>query len=147
MKKILIPLGWAVLAGCVFLLVTLPVSSDAQLMASVVVLGAMTLMKQFRPDGAWRLIALSFGTAIVMRYVYWRTTSTLPPVSQLENFVPGLMLYLAEMYSVAMLALSLFVVATPLKPRTAPRPALPADRQGRRRGNGPGPDTAGRPGP
>ena len=121
MNKILIPFGWAALAGCVSLLVTLPVSSDAQLMASVVVLGAMMLMKQFRPDGAWRLIALSFGTAIVMRYVYWRTTSTLPPVSQLENFLPGLMLYLAEMYSVAMLALSLFVVATPLKPRTAPR--------------------------
>ena len=52
-----------------------------------------------------------------MRYVYWRTTSTLPPVNQLENFIPGFLLYLAEMYSVMMLALSLFVVAMPLPSR------------------------------
>src|SRR4029453_6965811 len=58
-----------------------------------------------------------FGTAIIMRYVYWRTTSTLPPFNQLENFIPGFLLYSAEMYSVMMLALSLFVVAMPLPPR------------------------------
>jgi cellulose synthase (UDP-forming) len=86
-------------------------------MASVVVIGAMVLIRRLHADGAGRMVALAFGTAIVMRYVYWRTTSTLPPMSQPENFVPGLMVYLAEMYSVAMLALSLFVVATPLRPR------------------------------
>lgn len=120
MKKGMSLLAWAILAGCVFLLVTLPVSSDAQLMASVVIIGSIILMRRTQADGAWRMIALAFGTAIVMRYVYWRTTSTLPPMSQPENFVPGLMIYLAEMYSVAMLALSLFVVATPLRPRRAP---------------------------
>ena len=119
--KFLILLGWATMAACVFLLVTLPVSSEAQLAASVTALGAMTLLKRFRPDGAWRLIALAFGTAIVMRYVYWRTTSTLPSPSELQNYVPALMLYAAEMYSVMMLALSLFVVAKPLRPRVAPK--------------------------
>ena len=121
MKKPLVLVGWLGIAGCVFLLVTLPVSSDAQLMASIAVLGAMMLIRQFRADGPWRMVALALGTAIVMRYVYWRTTSTLPPVSQLDNFIPGVMVYAAEMYSVAMLALSLFVVATPLRPRPAPQ--------------------------
>ena len=81
------------------------------------VLVAMMILKLLRPDGIWRLIALAFGTAIVLRYVYWRTTSTLPPINQPENFIPGFLLYLAEMYSVMMLALSLFVVAQPLPPR------------------------------
>ena len=121
MKKSIVLFGWIGIAGCVFLLVTLPVSSDAQLMASIAVLGAMMLIRQFRADGPWRMVALALGTAIVMRYVYWRTTSTLPPVSQLDNFIPGAMVYAAEMYSVAMLALSLFVVATPLRPRPAPQ--------------------------
>ncbi len=108
---------WAVVAICVIALVTLPVNLQAQLIASITVVAVMAIIKGLKGEGTWRLIALAFGTAIVMRYVYWRTTSTLPPINQPENFIPGLMLYLAEMYSVAMLALSLFIVATPLPPR------------------------------
>jgi cellulose synthase (UDP-forming) len=108
---------WAVVAICVVALVTLPVNLQAQLIASITVVAVMAIIKGLKGEGTWRLIALAFGTAIVMRYVYWRTTSTLPPINQPENFIPGLMLYLAEMYSVAMLALSLFIVATPLPPR------------------------------
>ena len=120
MNRMLACIGWLAGAGCVFVIVTLPVSSGAQLMASLVILATMMLIRQFHADGPWRMVALALGTAIVMRYVYWRTTSTLPPVSQLENFIPGAIVYAAEMYSVAMLALSLFVVATPLRPRRAP---------------------------
>jgi hypothetical protein len=108
---------WAVVALCVIVLVTLPVNLQAQLIASITVVAVMAIIKGLKGEGTWRLIALAFGTSIVMRYVYWRTTSTLPPINQPENFIPGLLLYLAEMYSVAMLALSLFIVATPLPPR------------------------------
>jgi cellulose synthase (UDP-forming) len=108
---------WAVVALCVIVLVTLPVNLQAQLIASITVVAVMAIIKGLKGEGTWRLIALAFGTSIVMRYVYWRTTSTLPPLNQPENFIPGLLLYLAEMYSVAMLALSLFIVATPLPPR------------------------------
>lgn len=117
MRKFLIVVQWALASVCVLTLVTLPISLETQLVAGMCVLVAMMVLKLVRPDGIWRLVALAFGTAIVMRYVYWRTTSTLPPVNQLENFIPGLMVYLAEMYSVLMLALSLFVVALPLPSR------------------------------
>src|SRR5690606_15371176 len=90
---------------------------QTQLIASVSMLGAMMILKLVRSEGIWRLISLSLGTAIVLRYVYWRTTSTLPPINQPEDFIPGFLLYCAEMYSVMMLALSLFVVASPLPPR------------------------------
>lgn len=117
MRKFLSVVQWALASVCVLTLVTLPISLETQLVAGMCVLIAMMVLKLVRPDGIWRLVALAFGTAIVMRYVYWRTTSTLPPVNQLENFIPGLMVYLAEMYSVLMLALSLFVVALPLPSR------------------------------
>jgi cellulose synthase (UDP-forming) len=117
MRKILIVLIWIVAAASVLLLITLPISLSTQLIASVVVVLVMMILKLVRPDGIFRLVALSFGTAIVMRYVYWRTTSTLPPINQPEDFIPGFLLYCAEMYSVMMLALSLFVVAAPLPPR------------------------------
>jgi cellulose synthase (UDP-forming) len=108
---------WAVVALCVVVLVTLPVNLQTQLIASITVVAVMAIIKGLKGEGTWRLIALAFGTSIVMRYVYWRTTSTLPPLNQPENFIPGLLLYLAEMYSVAMLALSLFIVAKPLPSR------------------------------
>lgn len=111
MRGLLIVLQWAIASVAVLGLVTLPISLETQLVAGLSVLLAMMILKLVRPDGIWRLVALAFGTAIVMRYVYWRTTSTLPPINQPENFIPGILLYLAEMYSVMMLALSLFVVA------------------------------------
>lgn len=117
MRGLLIVLQWAIASVAVLGLVTLPISLETQLVAGLSVLLAMMILKLVRPDGIWRLIALAFGTAIVMRYVYWRTTSTLPPINQPENFIPGILLYLAEMYSVMMLALSLFVVAQPLPSR------------------------------
>ncbi|SOC34796.1 cellulose synthase (UDP-forming) [Rhizobium subbaraonis] len=109
---------WAIVAFCVISLITLPINMQTQLIASITIVALMAVIKIMKGEGIWRLIALAFGTAIVLRYVYWRTTSTLPPVNQIENFIPGILLYLAEMYSVGMLALSLFVVSMPLPQRT-----------------------------
>ncbi len=117
---------WAFATAVVVALITLPISLQAHLIAGTIVVGAMILLKFLRPYGVWRLIALGLGTAIVLRYVYWRTTSTLPPVNQLEDFIPGLILYLAELYNIGMLFLSLFVVAMPL-PRRKSAPPLPAE--------------------
>ncbi|MDQ0390677.1 UDP-forming cellulose synthase catalytic subunit [Labrys monachus] len=121
MTRFLAVLLWACASLLVFVVVTLPISQQTHLIAGTAVVIAMALLKAFKPTGVWRLIALALGTSIVLRYVYWRTTSTLPPINQPENFVFGLLVYLAEMYCVGMLALSLFVVATPLPSRRAPR--------------------------
>nr|WP_153005499.1 UDP-forming cellulose synthase catalytic subunit [Aureimonas ureilytica] len=108
---------WILASILAIAVITLPVSLQAQLFAVLFVLGVMVILKTLDLGGVWRLVALALGTSIVLRYVYWRTTSTLPPVNQLENFIPGFLLYLAEMYSVFMLTLSLFVVAAPVPPR------------------------------
>ena len=121
MRKLAFLLLWACASLVVLVLVTLPISLQTHLIAGTAVVAAMALLKAFKPGGVWRLIALALGTSIVLRYVYWRTTSTLPPINQPEDFMAGLLVYLAEMYSVAMLALSLFVVSTPLPSRSAPR--------------------------
>ena len=108
---------WATVSLIVLALVSLPISLQTHLIAGAAVVAAMMVLKAIRPHGIWRLIALALGTSIVLRYVYWRTTSTLPPINQPQDFIPGLLVYCAEMYSVAMLALSLFVVAMPLPSR------------------------------
>lgn len=121
MGKFIVVAFWALASAGVIFLITLPINLQTQLIASAFLVCLMMLLKLVRPEGIWRLIALAFGTAVVMRYVYWRTTSTLPPINQPQDFIPGLLLYGAEMYSVVMLALSLFVVAMPLAPRPSRR--------------------------
>ncbi len=120
MVKVFLLAIWAAAAVAVLTLVTLPISFQAHLIAGTVAVVAMMLLKLTQRQGVWRLIAISLGTAIVLRYVFWRTTSTLPPLNQPENFIPGLLLYVAEMYSVFMLFLSLFVVLKPLPSRKSP---------------------------
>jgi cellulose synthase (UDP-forming) len=119
MRRLTAIVLWALTAAGLIALITLPINLSTQLVASLSVVALMMILKMVRPEGIFRLIALAFGTAIVLRYVYWRTTSTLPPINQPEDFIPGFLLYCAEIYSVMMLALSLFVVAAPLPPRPA----------------------------
>ena len=111
---------WAIVATILVALITLPISLQAHLVAGAIAVTAMIVLKFLRPYGVWRLIALGLGTAIVLRYIYWRTTSTLPPVNQIEDFIPAMALYLAEIYNIGMLFLSLFVVAMPLQRRKTP---------------------------
>ncbi|WP_117190986.1 UDP-forming cellulose synthase catalytic subunit [Rhizobium terrae] len=117
MRTFLSAVTWALASVLIIILVTLPINTRTQLIASLLTVTVMAVIKILKAGGKWRLVALAFGTAMVLRYVYWRTTSTLPPANQLENFIPGLLVYLAEMYSVLMLTLSLFVVSMPLPPR------------------------------
>ncbi|KIQ03997.1 cellulose synthase [Agrobacterium tumefaciens] len=124
MSKVISVIIWMFVSVCVLVIITLPVSLQAHLIATAISLVLLATIKSLNGKGAWRLIGLGFGTAIVLRYVYWRTTSTLPPINQPENFIPGFLLYLAEMYSVLMLALSLVIVSMPLPSRKT-RPGSP----------------------
>ncbi|TNB49208.1 UDP-forming cellulose synthase catalytic subunit [Martelella lutilitoris] len=117
MRRAAIVIAWMITSIFVLGLVTLPIDLRTQIVVSVVAVAVMMVLKQMHAEGNWRLIALAFGTSIVLRYVFWRTTSTLPPITELQNFIPGVLLYCAEMFSVCMLALSLFVVSFPLPVR------------------------------
>jgi len=110
-----------VAAILIVLLVALPISIQTHLVAGLVVVACMIVLKFFRAQGVWRIIALALGTAIVLRYVFWRTTSTIPPITEVTNFIPAILLYVAEMYSVMMLFLSLFVVSSPMPSRKSPK--------------------------
>lgn len=117
MHKALGIILWTIMAACVVSVITLPVNLQTQLIVSVTVVIIMGGLKLLKSEGRWRLVALAFGVSIVLRYAYWRTTETLPPINQPENFIPGMLLYLAEMYNILMLFLSLFIVAMPLASR------------------------------
>ncbi|WP_246659231.1 UDP-forming cellulose synthase catalytic subunit [Rhizobium sp. FY34] len=113
----------AIIAGALgIFLLWLPMSLQAQLVLSLTVLGLMLLFMT-RPDSkTFRQLSFVFAAIIALRYAYWRTTETLPDIAEPINFIPGLILYLAEMYCLVMLAINFFIVADPLKRE---RPDMP----------------------
>jgi cellulose synthase (UDP-forming) len=121
MNKALTIFTWMLVALSVLVIITIPVSLQVHLITAVVLIAFMGVIKTLKLEGNWRLLLLTFGTIIVLRYAFWRTTSTLPPIAQWGDFIPGLILYLAEMYCIMMLFLSLFVVIRPLPPRPSIR--------------------------
>ncbi len=121
MIKILATLNWLVMGVFFVILACEPVSIQAQFILGVSAILMMALIRLLRLQGPWRNVFLALGTAVVMRYFFWRTTSTLPPINDVANFVCGLTLWAAEMYSAVMLAISLFVIADPLNRKPAPR--------------------------
>lgn len=112
---------WLLVSVASLAIITMPVSLEVHLVTAVLLIAAMAVIKTLRLEGNWRLLLLTFGTIIVLRYAYWRTTSTLPPLIDWGDFIPGVILYLAEMYCIMMLFLSLFVVIRPFPPRPSVR--------------------------
>lgn len=111
--------AWLAFASCALVLVAQPLSTSAQMSFGLAGLAVMLSIRLFKLDGFWRHLFYGIGGLIVLRYVYWRTTSTLPSPAELENFIPGIVLYAAEMFCVAFLAINLFVIARPVTRRRA----------------------------
>lgn len=101
-------------------LIALPIGIDAQMLLGLTCLAGMGLLWRAERKGWPRFMFLGLGTFVVLRYVYWRTTSTLPSPSDPLDFTFGVLLYAAEMYCVVVLALSLFIIADPVPSRDAP---------------------------
>ena len=112
---------WAACGVAALLLLTQPVSVDAQLYLSLSVIAGMMLVWKFGKGNAGRQIFLALASMVVVRYMYWRTTNTLPPVSDPIDFALGLLLYTAELYCVLILTISLIINVDPLKRKPMPR--------------------------
>ena len=112
------------LAGVIVLAAAgLPLGVEAQLALALTCLAIMAVVKLARLGGAFRSIYLGLGTFIILRYVFWRVFNTIPSISSPTDFIPGVILVIAEGYCVIMLFLSLFTILRPLN--RAPAPRLP----------------------
>ena len=113
--------AWSITSFIAFALLTQPVSAAAQLSLSLTVIAILLLVWFFGRGLVARQFFLALASFVVIRYIYWRTTTTLPPISDPLGFSIGLILLIAEMYCVLILCISLLMNADPLE-----RPKLPA---------------------
>lgn len=96
-------------------LMTQPVSVETQLALSTSAIFGMILLWKFGRGPIVRQMFLATGSFIVMRYMYWRITSTMPPLSDPLGFFFGGILLCAEIYCVCVLVISLLINVDPLK--------------------------------
>ena len=113
-------IAWGITSFIAFVLLTQPVSAASQLALSTTII-AVLLGTWFIGKGlVARQLFLALASFVVIRYLYWRTTTTLPPLSDPLGFTIGFVLLLAEIYCVLILCISLLMNADPLS-----RPKLP----------------------
>lgn len=116
---------WVLWLGSGLLMLALlmqPVSVGAQGVLSLAVVAAMGLvMLAGRKDWA-RHAFVALGSVVILRYLAWRLTSTLPSLSDPVGLGLGIIVLAAELFCALVLAISLVINADPLR-----RPALPRD--------------------
>lgn len=117
-------LRWAGWLGCglfMLVLVTQPVSVPAQAALSLVVVVGLIAIGCLPRSGWSRYLFLALGSTVLLRYLYWRVTSTLPPFADTLGFGFGIVLLGAELFCAFVLAVSLIINADPLRRKALPR--------------------------
>ena len=115
--------AWLLTAAVTLVFVTQPVSVGAQLALASTVIAGMAALWRFGRGLYARWLFLTLGSLVVMRYIFWRATYTLPPLDQPVNFALGLLLVTAELYCVLILVISLVINADPLDRKPLEREA------------------------
>ncbi|MGB0696627.1 MAG: UDP-forming cellulose synthase catalytic subunit [Rhodospirillaceae bacterium] len=119
--RILMYVAWITLAGVMVFLAAQPVSLDAQMWMAITLLGALGIFRMVGlSKGMFRPIFAAVAAFIVLRYIFWRTMQTIPPVEEFANFIPAILLFGAEIYAISMLIIGIFVIIDPLKRKAAP---------------------------
>jgi cellulose synthase (UDP-forming) len=114
-------IAWAVTGACALLLLTQSVSVDVQLALALSVILVMTCLWVGASGQLARMAFLTLASLVILRYIYWRATSTLPAWSEPLGFSVGLVLFAGELYCVVFLAINLIINADPME-RTSAAP-------------------------
>jgi len=112
---------WSIGAIATLGVASLPLGIEAQLALVAGALAAMLALKLLNVTGPFRAVFLALGTFVILRYLFWRVSSTIPSIGSPTDFAAGVVLLIAEIYCIAMLFLSLFTVADPVERPKAPR--------------------------
>jgi cellulose synthase (UDP-forming) len=119
-------LMWLLLAAAWLYLAWLPVSVESQAYLAYGVVFALALLKYpAQSHTVLRLAFLSLAAFLTARYFIWRATQTLT-YSDFISFIAALLLFAAELYGGAIYALGLFINVLPLRRKSVPLPADPA---------------------
>jgi len=106
--------SWTAALALVAVVVVQPISVEAQSALAISAIAVMATIWLMGKGPLARMAFLAIGSLIVLRYIYWRATSTLPSIDEPLSFLFGIVLFAAELYCVGFLAINLVINADPL---------------------------------
>jgi len=112
---------WIINALLFYILLTQPVSEKAQLILSLVVITSMAVVWLCVRHKYGRFLFIALGLIVIVRYLYWRITSTLPSSSDVAGLSIGLIVLGAELFGFVVLGIGLIINIDPLERATLPR--------------------------
>lgn len=113
-------LAWMGTTVAGLVLLSQPVGTQNQLAMSLAAMAAMVVLWLFLDGPRTRFVFLAMGSLVVLRYILWRVTDTLPSPGDPVSFGFGLLLLVGELYCVFILFVSLIINAEPLRRRPPP---------------------------
>ncbi|MFC7704599.1 UDP-forming cellulose synthase catalytic subunit [Plastorhodobacter daqingensis] len=117
---------WLLALVPVFILASVPTSNAAQALLGLSAVLLVAILKPFTAHVVARVALLSIASIIVLRYLIWRVTATLPDADLTMSFVLAVLLLLTETYSIMVFFLNAFITADPVV-RDLPPQVQPED--------------------
>lgn len=115
---------WCLLAATFVGLAALDVGVANQLVLALGGAALLVVMRVARLSRTFRAAFVLVAAFLTLRYLCWRVLHTLPAVDS-WSFLPGMLLFLAELYGIAMYFFGLFVNANPIVRAVIPLPEHP----------------------
>ena len=108
-------LAWVLLAIVMCFYLAMPISLSAQISLALVALAVLSVIYMAGPKPWARQLFVALVSTLIVKYLIWRVTSTLPPFDNAVDFTAAVILFSAEIYSITMLYMTMFVVIDPLE--------------------------------
>lgn len=123
-SEIFLALLWLAIVIPLAFLSSIPTSNAVQgALGLFAVLGVAALKPFTMKSIVARFSLLAIASAIVMRYWFWRVTSTLPPIDEPLSFSVAVALFLVETYAICVFFVSSFITADPIERKLPPKVA------------------------
>ncbi|MCC1481341.1 UDP-forming cellulose synthase catalytic subunit [Roseibaca sp. Y0-43] len=115
---------WFAIVVPLAFLASIPTSNAVQGALGLFAVLCVALLKPFTMKTiVARFALLAIASAIVMRYWFWRVTSTLPPVEEPLSFGIAVSLFAVETYAIWVFFVSSFITADPIERKLPPKVA------------------------
>ncbi|MFN4056803.1 MAG: UDP-forming cellulose synthase catalytic subunit [Roseinatronobacter sp.] len=118
---------WLAIVLPLALLASIPTSNAVQGALGLFAILIVAALKDFAMRSiVARFFLLSVASAIVMRYWFWRVTTTLPPMTDYLEFGIAIALFIVETYAIWVFFVSSFITADPVNRTLPPKVAASA---------------------
>jgi cellulose synthase (UDP-forming) len=119
-----ITLLWAAHVAALVWFAAQDVGLEGQYLLGAAALAGLAILHVMKPTGVIRVLLFMLIAFVSIRYFTWRTLYTIPPMDS-SGFIPGVLLYLAELQGMTVYLLGIFVNIRPVDRREVPLPADP----------------------